>query len=220
MSWKNRQLSQHGETRLEDFIFLFLFPQVHLFQRWPAVRTSWSHNHTYSLLFLYSGNCLCWVYSRFNCLVWSRTQPQSNDQSWRPAACSLCTDLAAFLVQDEVVGTSVTLMVWGFILSLSTWSCMFSCSSLTFLFIELLFAFRVIYLQVSMNNGLSFISSNVHITTTECVSVNVLTSLHVFDLQSFLIECTVPQSLLRELSVAQKLQNDKAIRSFLRRVDL
>lgn len=30
--------------------------------------------------------------------------------------------------------------------------------------------FRVIYLQVSMNDGLSFISSNVHITTTECVS--------------------------------------------------
>uniref|UniRef100_A0A672FCY2 Anthrax toxin receptor 1 n=1 Tax=Salarias fasciatus TaxID=181472 RepID=A0A672FCY2_SALFA len=29
---------------------------------------------------------------------------------------------------------------------------------------------KVIYLQVSMNDGLSFISSNVHITTTECVS--------------------------------------------------
>ena len=34
----------------------------------------------------------------------------------------------------------------------------------------LLCNFRVIYLQVSMNEGLSFISSNVHITTTECVS--------------------------------------------------
>uniref|UniRef100_A0A7N8XJW6 ANTXR cell adhesion molecule 1c n=1 Tax=Mastacembelus armatus TaxID=205130 RepID=A0A7N8XJW6_9TELE len=31
---------------------------------------------------------------------------------------------------------------------------------------------KVIYLQVSMNDGLSFISSNVHITTTECVSTN------------------------------------------------
>uniref|UniRef100_A0A3B3UFS9 ANTXR cell adhesion molecule 1c n=1 Tax=Poecilia latipinna TaxID=48699 RepID=A0A3B3UFS9_9TELE len=29
---------------------------------------------------------------------------------------------------------------------------------------------KVIYLQVSMNDGLSFIGSNVHITTTECVS--------------------------------------------------
>uniref|UniRef100_A0A8D3CWL7 ANTXR cell adhesion molecule 1c n=1 Tax=Scophthalmus maximus TaxID=52904 RepID=A0A8D3CWL7_SCOMX len=29
---------------------------------------------------------------------------------------------------------------------------------------------KVIYLQVSMNDGLSFISSNVHVTTTECVS--------------------------------------------------
>lgn len=35
-----------------------------------------------------------------------------------------------------------------------------------------MFNSRVIYLQVSMNNGLSFISSNVHITTTECVSNN------------------------------------------------
>uniref|UniRef100_A0A667Y3E3 Anthrax toxin receptor 1 n=1 Tax=Myripristis murdjan TaxID=586833 RepID=A0A667Y3E3_9TELE len=31
-------------------------------------------------------------------------------------------------------------------------------------------AAKVIYLQVSMNDGLSFIASNVHITTTECVS--------------------------------------------------
>lgn len=29
---------------------------------------------------------------------------------------------------------------------------------------------RVIYLQVSMNKGLSYITSSVHITTTECVS--------------------------------------------------
>ncbi len=29
---------------------------------------------------------------------------------------------------------------------------------------------RVIYLQVSMNEGLSYITSSVHITTTECVS--------------------------------------------------
>lgn len=31
--------------------------------------------------------------------------------------------------------------------------------------------FRVVYLQVSMNEGLSFITSSVHITTTECVSM-------------------------------------------------
>lgn len=30
---------------------------------------------------------------------------------------------------------------------------------------------RVIYLQVSMNEGLSYITSLVHITTTECVSI-------------------------------------------------
>lgn len=29
---------------------------------------------------------------------------------------------------------------------------------------------RVIYLQVSMNEGISYITSSVHITTTECVS--------------------------------------------------
>lgn len=40
--------------------------------------------------------------------------------------------------------------------------------------LRLLFCFRVIYLQVSMNDGLSFISSNVHITTTECVSGSLL----------------------------------------------
>ncbi|KAG8008991.1 Anthrax toxin receptor 1, partial [Nibea albiflora] len=33
---------------------------------------------------------------------------------------------------------------------------------------------RVIYLQVSMNDGLSFISSNVHITTTECFDGTIL----------------------------------------------
>ncbi|CAF92825.1 unnamed protein product, partial [Tetraodon nigroviridis] len=33
---------------------------------------------------------------------------------------------------------------------------------------------KVIYLQVSMNNGLSFISSNVHITTTECFDGTIL----------------------------------------------
>ena len=33
------------------------------------------------------------------------------------------------------------------------------------------FSPRVIYLQVSMNDGLSFITSNVHVTTTECVSI-------------------------------------------------
>lgn len=32
--------------------------------------------------------------------------------------------------------------------------------------------FRVIYLQVSMNEGLSYITSSVHITTTECVSAH------------------------------------------------
>uniref|UniRef100_A0A7N8WLL3 ANTXR cell adhesion molecule 1c n=1 Tax=Mastacembelus armatus TaxID=205130 RepID=A0A7N8WLL3_9TELE len=37
-----------------------------------------------------------------------------------------------------------------------------------------LFCFRVIYLQVSMNDGLSFISSNVHITTTECFDGTIL----------------------------------------------
>lgn len=31
---------------------------------------------------------------------------------------------------------------------------------------------RVIYLQVSMNEGISYITSSVHITTTECVSTN------------------------------------------------
>ncbi|KAA8581181.1 hypothetical protein FQN60_002762, partial [Etheostoma spectabile] len=34
--------------------------------------------------------------------------------------------------------------------------------------------FKVIYLQVSMNDGLSFISSNVHITTTECFDGTIL----------------------------------------------
>uniref|UniRef100_A0A3B4TTE6 ANTXR cell adhesion molecule 1c n=1 Tax=Seriola dumerili TaxID=41447 RepID=A0A3B4TTE6_SERDU len=33
---------------------------------------------------------------------------------------------------------------------------------------------KVIYLQVSMNDGLSFISSNVHITTTECFDGTIL----------------------------------------------
>lgn len=33
---------------------------------------------------------------------------------------------------------------------------------------------RVIYLQVSMNEGLSYITSSVHITTTECVSTRLL----------------------------------------------
>lgn len=32
---------------------------------------------------------------------------------------------------------------------------------------------RVIYLQVSMNEGLSYITSSVHITTTECVSTPI-----------------------------------------------
>uniref|UniRef100_A0A672FDC6 ANTXR cell adhesion molecule 1c n=1 Tax=Salarias fasciatus TaxID=181472 RepID=A0A672FDC6_SALFA len=36
------------------------------------------------------------------------------------------------------------------------------------------FSSRVIYLQVSMNDGLSFISSNVHITTTECFDGTIL----------------------------------------------
>ncbi len=36
--------------------------------------------------------------------------------------------------------------------------------------------FRVVYLQVSMNEGLSFITSSVHITTTECVSLNTNTA--------------------------------------------
>uniref|UniRef100_A0A8C4H819 ANTXR cell adhesion molecule 1c n=1 Tax=Dicentrarchus labrax TaxID=13489 RepID=A0A8C4H819_DICLA len=40
---------------------------------------------------------------------------------------------------------------------------------------------KVIYLQVSMNDGLSFISSNVHITTTECVSGSFLSSDHESD---------------------------------------
>lgn len=35
---------------------------------------------------------------------------------------------------------------------------------------DLLLVCRVIYLQVSMNEGLSYITSSVHITTTECVS--------------------------------------------------
>lgn len=43
-----------------------------------------------------------------------------------------------------------------------------------------LFCSRVIYLQVSMNDGLSFISSNVHITTTECVSGSFLSSMPAF----------------------------------------
>jgi len=34
---------------------------------------------------------------------------------------------------------------------------------------------RVVYLQVSMNEGLSFITSSVHITTTECVSLTANT---------------------------------------------
>lgn len=37
------------------------------------------------------------------------------------------------------------------------------------------FCIRVVYLQVSMNEGLSFITSSVHITTTECVSTHTLT---------------------------------------------
>nr|XP_020457482.1 anthrax toxin receptor 1-like isoform X4 [Monopterus albus] len=36
---------------------------------------------------------------------------------------------------------------------------------------------RVIYLQVSMNQGLSYITSSVHITTTECVSTSCTTNL-------------------------------------------
>lgn len=37
---------------------------------------------------------------------------------------------------------------------------------------------RVIYLQVSMNEGLSYITSSVHITTTECVSTSCVYSSH------------------------------------------
>lgn len=37
---------------------------------------------------------------------------------------------------------------------------------------------RVIFLQVSMNEGLSYITSSVHITTTECVSTSCVYSLH------------------------------------------
>uniref|UniRef100_A0A673BKZ2 Anthrax toxin receptor 1 n=1 Tax=Sphaeramia orbicularis TaxID=375764 RepID=A0A673BKZ2_9TELE len=40
---------------------------------------------------------------------------------------------------------------------------------------------RVIYLQVSMNEGLSYITSSVHITTTECVSVNYCISVNEDD---------------------------------------
>lgn len=58
--------------------------------------------------------------------------------------------------------------------------------STTYLFCLCFFGSRVIYLQVSMNDGLSFISSNVHITTTECVSGSFL-----FCFCSFkMIECS------------------------------
>uniref|UniRef100_A0A672LSL6 Anthrax toxin receptor 1 n=1 Tax=Sinocyclocheilus grahami TaxID=75366 RepID=A0A672LSL6_SINGR len=42
---------------------------------------------------------------------------------------------------------------------------------------------KVVYLQVSMNEGLSFITSSVHITTTECVSLNTNTASHPAHLQ-------------------------------------
>lgn len=48
-----------------------------------------------------------------------------------------------------------------------TMSVVRTCSAFT---CDVSHVFRVIYLQVSMNEGLSYITSSVHITTTECVS--------------------------------------------------
>uniref|UniRef100_A0A7N6BQU8 Anthrax toxin receptor 1 n=1 Tax=Anabas testudineus TaxID=64144 RepID=A0A7N6BQU8_ANATE len=67
---------------------------------------------------------------------------------------------------------------------------------------------KVIYLQVSMNDGLSFISSNVHITTTECFDGTILliTLLVLFLLLALLFMwwfwplcCTVVRNSIREM---------------------
>lgn len=49
--------------------------------------------------------------------------------------------------------------------------CVYVCVSHVQISHEVVFC-RVIYLQVSMNEGLSYITSSVHITTTECVSTS------------------------------------------------
>lgn len=60
--------------------------------------------------------------------------------------CAMLKDLPAF----NVTKTDMKIYVWSL-------------------------CFRVVYLQVSMNEGLSFITSSVHITTTECVSLTTNT---------------------------------------------
>uniref|UniRef100_A0A8D0B1E0 Anthrax toxin receptor 1 n=1 Tax=Sander lucioperca TaxID=283035 RepID=A0A8D0B1E0_SANLU len=73
---------------------------------------------------------------------------------------------------------------------------------------------KVIYLQVSMNDGLSFISSNVHITTTECFDGTILliTLLVLFLLLAMLFMwwfwplcCTV----VRDLNYFQEESDDE-----------
>lgn len=55
---------------------------------------------------------------------------------------------------------------------------------------------RVIYLQVSMNEGLSYITSSVHITTTECVSTNCTAPNSSTSFRAFLLPLTFNPSFV------------------------
>ena len=58
----------------------------------------------------------------------------------------------------------------------SVWCAFVICLSFDQISHESMFC-RVIYLQVSMNEGISYITSSVHITTTECVSTSCVSAL-------------------------------------------
>uniref|UniRef100_A0A8C4E288 ANTXR cell adhesion molecule 1d n=1 Tax=Dicentrarchus labrax TaxID=13489 RepID=A0A8C4E288_DICLA len=64
---------------------------------------------------------------------------------------------------------------------------------------------RVIYLQVSMNEGLSYITSSVHITTTECVS----TSCVYIILLIFIVICLELYELCHEIESHSKDSDDE-----------
>lgn len=91
-------------------------------------------------------------------------------QSTHPVADSVlipCGSMLSRRLQILPASTSSVFLCWVPMASF-WWNKLSSRSTKTYP--SLLVCFRVIYLQVSMNDGLSFISSNVHITTTECVS--------------------------------------------------
>ncbi len=130
----------------------------------------------------------CWAFGKlFLSDVWDTRQLTSTKANQHPA--ELCEaanyglrdifQTTKHCVREIVFGTRVSLNPIGLVFCFFGSCCATLLDLLAFKVTNMgmkmyvcFLCFRVVYLQVSMNEGLSFITSSVHITTTECVSLN------------------------------------------------